>query len=161
MVDTTWQPYSGSFVVQNEGTISILYRSTDLGSNTETAKSFTVKVDTIAPVLSLAATPSEIWPPNGQTVKVVINGTGSDSSSGLASVSYVVTDEYDLSLSIPSRSLSGTSGQWKESLGVEAHRKDSDTDGRLYVVVATITDLAGNTASVSTNILVPHEQGGP
>ena len=157
----TWQPYSGSFLVQNEGTTTILYRSTDQASNAETAKSITINVDTIAPAITLTATPSEIWPPNGRTVKVVINGTGADSTSGLASVSYVVTDEYDLSLSIPVRALSGNSSEWSESLGVEAHRKGNDTDGRLYMVVATITDLAGNTTNVSTNIVVPHDQGGP
>ncbi|MFN2510314.1 MAG: OmpL47-type beta-barrel domain-containing protein [Pyrinomonadaceae bacterium] len=65
----TWQPYSGSFVVQNEGITTILHRSTDQASNTETAKSITLKVDTIAPTITLTATPSQIWPPNGHTVK--------------------------------------------------------------------------------------------
>ncbi|MDQ3666779.1 MAG: family 10 glycosylhydrolase [Acidobacteriota bacterium] len=157
----TWQPYSGSFVVQNEGTTTILYRSTDQASNAETAKSITVKVDTTAPAITLTATPSKVWPPNGQTVNVAINGTGADLVSGLASVSYVVTDEYGLPLGIPVRALSGNSSEWSESLGVEAHRRGTDKDGRLYVVVATITDLAGNTANVSTNILVSHDQGRP
>jgi uncharacterized lipoprotein YddW (UPF0748 family) len=157
----TWQLYSGSFVVQNEGTTTILYRSTDLASNAETAKSITLNVDTVAPVITLAVTPSEVWPPDGRTVNVAITGTGTDSVSGLASVSYVVTDEYGLPLSIPVRTLSGNSSAWSESLGVEARREGTDIDGRLYVVVATITDLAGNSASVSTNILVPHDQGTP
>ncbi|MBA3354649.1 MAG: family 10 glycosylhydrolase [Pyrinomonadaceae bacterium] len=155
----TWQPYSGSFVVQNEGTTTILYRSTDQASNAETAKSITLMVDTTAPVTTLTATPSRIWPPNGRTVNVAINGTGADSVSGLASVSYVVTDEYGLPLSIPVRLLSGNSSQWSESLGVEAHRNGTDADGRLYIVVATITDMAGNAATVSANILVPHDRG--
>lgn len=42
-----WHPYGGSFVVQNEGTTTILYRSTDQASNLETAKSITLNVDTI------------------------------------------------------------------------------------------------------------------
>lgn len=155
----TWQPYSGSFVVENEGTTTILYRSTDQAGNAETAKSITLNVDTIAPAITLTATPSEIWPPNGRTVNVAINGTGADSVSGLASVSYVVTDEYGLPLGIPVRALSGNSSEWSDSLGVEARRNGTDTDGRLYIVVATITDLAGNTANVSTNIIVPHDRG--
>jgi uncharacterized lipoprotein YddW (UPF0748 family) len=155
----TWQAYSGSFVVQDEGTTTILYRSTDLASNAETAKSITFKVDTIAPAITLTATPSEIWPPNGRTVTVAINGTGADAVSGLASVSYVVTDEYGLILGIPVRTLSGNTSQWSESIGVEARRRGNDRDGRLYTVTATLTDLAGNTTNVSTNIVVPHDQG--
>ncbi|CAN5708140.1 hypothetical protein BH18ACI4_BH18ACI4_06050 [soil metagenome] len=157
----TWQPYSGSFVVQNEGTTTILYRSSDQGGNAESAKSITLNVDTTAPVITLTATPSQIWPPNGRTVNVAINGTGTDSVSGLASVSYVVTDEYGLPLSIPVRALSGNSAEWSEALAVEARRNGRDADGRLYTVVATITDLAGNTANASTNILVPHDRGKP
>jgi uncharacterized lipoprotein YddW (UPF0748 family) len=157
----TWQPYSGGFVLQNEGVTTVLYRSTDQASNVEDVKTITVKVDTVSPSLALTATPNEIWPPNGRTVKVTINGTGGDLVSGLAHVSYVVTDEYDLSLSIPARSLSGNSAGWSESLGVEASRKGSDADGRLYTVVAILTDVAGNTTNVSTNIRVPHDRGGP
>jgi uncharacterized lipoprotein YddW (UPF0748 family) len=156
----TWQPYNGSFVVQNEGATTILYRSADRAGNAETAKSITLHVDTIAPAITLTATPSEIWPPNGQTITVVINGTGADSISGLANVSYVITDEYGSSLSIPVRPLAGNSTQWSESLGVEARRRGNDHDGRLYTVVATIMDLAGNTANASTTIVVPHDRGG-
>lgn len=74
-------------------------------------------------------------------------------------MTYVVTDEYGLPLSIPVRVLSGNSSEWSDSLGVEARRDGSDRDGRLYIVVATITDVAGNTANASTNILVPHDRG--
>lgn len=156
----TWLLYSGSFLVQNEGTTTILYRSTDSGGIVETPKSVTISVDTIAPTITLTATPSQIWPPNGRTVNVAIDGTGADSVSGLASVIYVVTDEYGLPLSIPVRTLTGNSSAWSESLGVEASRNGSDADGRLYTVVAIITDVAGNTESASTNILVPHDRRG-
>lgn len=157
----TWQLSSGSFVVENEGTTTILYRSTDQAGNEETVRSLTLNVDTTAPTITLTATPSEVWPPNGQTVSVAINGTGADSVSGLASVSYLVTDEYGSSLGIPVRSLSGNSSQWSDSLGVEARRNGADRDGRLYTVIATLTDLAGNTASATTTILVPHDRRGP
>lgn len=52
-------------------------------------------------------------------------------------MSYVVTDEYDLPLSIPVRALSGNSSGWSETLGVEASRDGADLDGRVYIVVAT------------------------
>lgn len=157
----TWQPYSGSFVIQDEGTITIHYRSSDQAGNAEVAKSITIQVDTTAPVIALAANPSEIWPVTGGTVNVTITGTGSDSVSGLASVSYVVTDEYGMSVTIPGRTLSGNNGSWSDSVGLEARRDGADVDGRLYTVIATLTDVAGNTASASTTIVVPHDQGRP
>jgi uncharacterized lipoprotein YddW (UPF0748 family) len=155
----TWQPYNGSFVFSTEGTTTILYRSRDRASNIETAKSIELKVDTSAPVLALNATPSVIWPVTGEMVNVRLDGTGSDAVSGLASVSYVVTDEYGTPLTLPVRTLSGGSGTWTEVLSVEARRDGTDLDGRLYVVVATLTDVAGNTITVTKNLVVPHDQG--
>ena len=154
----TWQPYNGAFAFSTEGITTILYRSTDRATNSETSHSVTLKIDTSAPSLTLSATPSVIWPVTGETVDVRIDGSGSDSVSGLASVSYVVTDEYGSPLTLPLRSLSGSSTTWNETLAVESRREGTDLNGRLYVVVATLTDTAGNTTVISTNILVPHDQ---
>ncbi len=154
----TWQPYGGSFALNNEGMTTILYRSTDRASNTETTKSITLKIDTTAPVVTLSATPSVIWPADNQTVNVRIDGNGTDSVSGLSSVSYIITDEYGTPLTLPLRGLIGSSASWTETLAVEARREGTDLNGRIYVVVATLTDVAGNTTSATTNILVPHDQ---
>jgi hypothetical protein len=78
--------------------------------------------------------------------------------SGLASVSYVVTDEYGAPLGIPSRLLNGGSGAWADQLSVEASRNGDDLDGRVYQVVATLTDVAGNTSTATVIIQVPHDQ---
>jgi len=45
-------------------------------------------------------------------------------------------------------------------LGVEARRAGDDRDGRLYRVVATVSDAAGNTTTAEATILVPHDQRG-
>jgi uncharacterized lipoprotein YddW (UPF0748 family) len=154
----TWQPYTGSFVFNSEGITTILYRSLDPANNSETPQSLILKIDSSAPVLALSSTPSVIWPVTNETVNVRIDGNGSDLVSGLASVSYVVTDEYATSLTLPVRVLSGNSTSWNETLAIEARREGTDLDGRLYVVVATLTDVAGNTSTITTNILVPHDQ---
>ncbi|HEU4834180.1 MAG TPA: family 10 glycosylhydrolase [Pyrinomonadaceae bacterium] len=154
----TWQPVSGSFVFNSEGITTILYRSVDRANNSETPKSLTLKIDTSSPALALTATPSIIWPVANDSVNVRIDGNGSDLVSGLASVSYVVTDEYGTPLTLPVRSLSGSSATWNETLAVETRRDGTDLDGRSYVVVATLTDIAGNTSIFTTKILVPHDQ---
>jgi uncharacterized lipoprotein YddW (UPF0748 family) len=154
----TWQPYSGSFAIDSEGITTLLYRSTDRAGNTETPKSITFKIDTSAPVLSLSATPSVIWPADNRIVNVRIDGTGTDSVSGLQSVNYVITDEYGTPLNLPLRGLTGSSTSWSEALAVEARREGTDLDGRIYTVVATLTDVAGNLTTATITIVVPHDQ---
>ncbi|HEX8499719.1 MAG TPA: family 10 glycosylhydrolase [Pyrinomonadaceae bacterium] len=156
----TWQPYAGAFTLGAEGTHVVLYRSADAAGNAETAPSLVVKIDKTAPALSLTATPDRIWPANNQPFEVSLAGAGSDATSGLASVSYVVTDEYGAPLSIPARALSGTSAGWAEALTVEASRRGDDRDGRLYRVTATVTDEAGNTATAADVVVVAHDRRG-
>ncbi|HZH32298.1 MAG TPA: family 10 glycosylhydrolase [Pyrinomonadaceae bacterium] len=154
----TWQAYTAAFNIGVEGTTTVLYRSIDRAGNTEATGELLVKIDGSAPLVNIAATPSIIRPANNGAVNVSIKGSASDAVSGLASVSYVVTDEYGTPLSIPARSLSGQASEWTDSLTLEARRDGRDRDGRLYRVVATVTDEAGNTATATANIVVPHDQ---
>src|SRR5262245_20432982 len=154
----TWEPYTGDIALVSDGVKTIHYRSVDNAGNAEAAQSLTVKIDQTAPTVSLSVDPSVIWPPDGRTVPVVISGAGADATSGLAEVSYVVIDEYGLPLGVPSRSLGGGSATWADQLAVEAMRRGYDLDGRVYQVVATLVDVAGNTATATAIIRVPHDQ---
>jgi len=153
-----WLPYTNGFSITAEGVTNIRYRSTDRAGNVEAIKTLTVQIDKSAPTITLTANPSRLWAPNGKPVTVQISGKASDAVSGLASVSYVVTDEYGASLNIPTRTLSGTSLNWTDSIDLEASRRGDDLDGRIYHVVATITDAAGNTSTATVDIVVPHDQ---
>lgn len=155
----TWAVYGGVVQLSNEGTTNLLFRSTDRAGNVETPQSLVVRIDKTAPTLSLSADPSVIWPPNGQTVNVTLAGEGADATSGLSSVTYVVTDEYGAPLAVPARTLSGASASWVDSLGVEARREGDDADGRLYRVIAVLKDAAGNTTMQTVSIRVPHDRG--
>ena len=154
----SFQPYAGSFTISTEGATTVSFRSTDLAGNTEAIKTLVVMIDKSAPTVSLSANPSAIKPPNGKMVPVTLSLDGADAVSGLASVSYTVTDEYGATLSIPTRNLSGNSASWTETLLVEARREGSDRDGRLYTVTATLTDVAGNTSTATATIVVSHDQ---
>nr|MDQ3372985.1 family 10 glycosylhydrolase [Acidobacteriota bacterium] len=112
----SWVPFTSGFLVSNEGITNIQYRSTDRAGNVETIKNITIQIDKTAPTITLTANPSTIRSPNGKPVTVQLRGTGSDAVSGLASVSYTVTDEYGTSLSIPTRTLSGKSANWTDSI---------------------------------------------
>ena len=143
--------YGGRLHV-SRGVTNVLYRSTDRAGNVEAARTLTVKLDKSAPTNTLSADPSEIWPPNGQTVNVTLSGAGADAVSGLAGVTYVVTDEYGAPLSVPARTLSGASASWADSLGVEARRNGGDTDGRLYRVRPRLR-RGGHTATATADIV--------
>jgi hypothetical protein len=154
----TWEPYTGNLALLSDGIKSIHYRSVDNAGNVEAAQSLTIKIDQTAPTISLSTDPAVVWPPNGKTVLIDIVGAGTDAGSGLTEVSYVVMDEYGLPLGIPSRSLKGASATWADLLAVEARRRGYDLDGRVYHVVATLADEAGNTATATAIISVPHDQ---
>ncbi len=155
----TWRKYAGSIVISSEGIATINYRSTDRAGNIEETRSLMVRIDKTAPTIGLSANPSTIWPPNGKIVVVTIKGEGAEPVSGLDGVSYVVTDEYGSLLNIVPRSLSGNSAKWTERLAVEARRKGDDPDGRIYRIKAVITDKAGNAASATVEVVVPHDRG--
>ena len=155
----TWFPYGGTITVSNEGTTTVLYRSVDGAGNVENAGSKTIKIDKTNPTIRLTANPAFIWPPDGNTVTVTLNATGSDEIAGLFQATYVVTDEYGTPLSIPAHSLSGNSLVWTDTLKVEARRNGNDDDGRVYRIVATVADAAGNTSSATADVIVKHDQG--
>ena len=155
----TFQPYSQPISVTQEGTTTVLYRSIDRAGNVENTGSTVIKIDRTAPTIQLSATPSRIFPPNGRPVTVKLRGSGTDATSGLLQISYTVIDEYGSTLSIPTRTLSGNSSQWMDELIVEARRDGGDADGRLYQVIAVITDNAGNASTTTANIVVQHDRG--
>lgn len=154
----TWLPYTAAVNFTEEGTFNVLFRSIDRAGNVETAGSTTIKIDKTAPTLTIAADPSQIWPPNGKLVDVTIAGSGSDATSGLAGASYVVTDEYGTVLGILPRTLSGNAASWSETLKIEARRNGDDLDGRTFRVTVTLTDTAGLTTTSTVEIVVSHDQ---
>ncbi len=155
---TTWTPYTGQISFTEEGVFDVLFRSIDRAGNIETAGSRTIKIDKTAPAATITADPAKIWPPNGKPVDVTLSASGSDATSGLASVSYSVTDEYGTPLSIAPRSLNGNAASWSEVIALEARRNGDDFDGRLYRIVVTVTDVAGLTSTYTVDVVVSHDQ---
>jgi uncharacterized lipoprotein YddW (UPF0748 family) len=154
----TWQTYGGPITISQEGVVTVLFRSVDQTGTVEPAGSRTFMVDLTDPTIALTAMPTVISPPNGQMIDASIGGTGSDSGSGVSSVSYVVTDEYGMPLSIGQRALSGNTANWTETLAIEARRNGHDRDGRQYTIVATLTDVAGRTSTSTVTIVVAHDR---
>ncbi|HXG54119.1 MAG TPA: family 10 glycosylhydrolase [Vicinamibacterales bacterium] len=154
----TWQPYADGVVLTSEGTTVLSYRSVDETGNVEPASALTVRIDRTDPTITLTSDRSVLWPPNGQMVPVTFTGSGADSTSGLAGVTYQIVDEYGMVFSIAPRLLEGSSATWSDVVSLEARRDDTDLDGRRYTIVATVRDQAGRTASASVGVVVPHDR---
>src|SRR5207245_5524668 len=125
-----WQTYSVPFVL-GDGVHLVEYKATDNAGLTETTKSLTVKVDTVAPVTtaSLSGTPGS----NGwfvSAVTVYLNAT--DATSGVSNITYRIDG-----------------GPWRAYAGPFVL-----AEGR-HAVDFQATDLAGNVESrVTRTILV-------
>ncbi len=147
----TWNLYTSPFVIQTEGSINILARSWDFAGNDEGPPNFlTVKMAKTAPVITLSATPATIpKKAAGATLSVNIDASVGVVAlvSGLASSNIRIVDAY---------------GIYDQDYGpirpiiasVEDWAKPDDLQGRIYTVVATAADVAGNTTIATTTVTV-------
>ena len=120
-----------------------------------------VVLDSTSPSVTASASPSTLWPPNGKLVSVTITGTLTDDTGGsgidASSAAFAVTDEYGQVQ--PAGSITvAPDGTYSVVVALEASRLGGDADGRTYTLTVTARDLAGNAASATTTIVVPHDQ---
>ncbi|HWT77186.1 MAG TPA: hypothetical protein VN648_00055, partial [Candidatus Methylomirabilis sp.] len=155
------QTYSAPFSLGGPRVRQLSFYSVDSYGNQEKAHSLTIKTDAKPPVITLAARPATLWPPNGKMVSVSISGTITDATSGVnpSGAAFKVTDEYG---SIqPSGSVTlGAGGNYTFAVSLQASRREDDRDGRLYTVTVAALDNAGNPAWTSMAVIVPHDRGG-
>jgi streptogramin lyase len=115
--------------------------------------------DTIAPAVTLSITPSSLWPPNGQMVRVLLSGRVSDADSGVlpSSIEFAVFDEYGTRQPGGHITVDG-SGNYRFAVLLQASRKNNDLDGRQYMIRISARDNAGNLAVKWASVLVPHDR---
>ena len=115
--------------------------------------------DATPPVITLSTTPTLLWPPNGRLVPVTMSGTITDTGSGIKARSavYSVSDEYGEVR--PTGVISvGPSGHYSFTVLLQASRRGSDRDGRRYRLTVRAEDNAGNAASTTAAVTVPHDR---
>jgi hypothetical protein len=118
-----------------------------------------INIDLTAPTITIAANSSILWPPNGKPVAVTVSGVIADTLSGIGpTAAFTVMDKYGAVQ--PSGTVSVASdGHYSFTVNLEAARLGTDRDGRTYEIIVSAEDKAGNPASASTIVLVPHDQG--
>ncbi|MBK9519170.1 MAG: hypothetical protein IPO09_17830 [Anaeromyxobacter sp.] len=133
--------------VTTDGAHVLTVRSVDLAGNVEAAQAIPVNIDRVRPVASITASPSVLRPANGRMVAVLVSGSASDARSGVAAATFTVTDEYGL----VQPALTG----FGQTILLQASRRASDGNGRVYTIAVRVTDLAGNVTTASTRVTVP------
>jgi hypothetical protein len=114
--------------------------------------------DTTPPVIqSVTATPSVLGPPNHRMTPVSISANVTDSCSAVTwSVTAVASDE-----PVNGTGDGDTGPDWSTS-GAHAVNLRSERagtgDGRIYTITIVARDTAGNRASGTTTVSVPHSQ---
>jgi hypothetical protein len=92
-------------------------------------------------------------------VPVTILGTITDTDSGVNanSAAYAVKDEYG-EIQPKGAITLGPGGTYSFNVLLQASRLGTDLDGRRYTVTVRAKDNAGNAASKSAAVIVPHDQ---
>jgi hypothetical protein len=113
-----------------------------------------------SPTITLSATPTSLWPPNGKMVPVTFSGTitGNGSACTVEAAVYAVKDEYGKVQPNGSVTL-GPGGAYHFTVWLQASRLGTDLDGRSYKVTVGASNNAGKTGSQSAKVMVPHDQG--
>jgi hypothetical protein len=152
---------TGNVLMLGDGVHTVRFFSKDPAGNTEATRVQTFKVDLTAPVVTAQANPTTLWPPNNKLVPVTVSGRVTDASGGVPTmVSFQVRDEYGL-INTRGTARVGADGRYSFVVNLQASRTGQDKDGRLYTIIVTATDPAGNTGSARTFVVVPHDQGHP
>ncbi len=146
--------------ISTEGITTLTYFGTDNAGNQEVPKALTIQIDKTPPVITASANPSVLWPPNGTMVNVTISGTMADALSGVNSstATFVVKDAYGL-VQPSGPVILVPNGTYSFTISLEAKRDGQDQNGRLYTIVVSAQDNAGNGSSATTTVIVPHDQG--
>jgi len=144
------------------GTTTVNCLATDAAGNT-TPCSFTVTVeDREAPTLSVSVTTTQMWPANHDLINVGLSISATDNCDGnLASraVIRVYSDEDDeletgdgnhSPDAKPGHEFGGDAGP----LRLRAERQNSG-DGRVYLILVTVRDNAGNSTTRCATVTVP------
>jgi hypothetical protein len=113
---------------------------------------------TTSPLITLATTPTSLWPTNGKMVPVKVSGTISDTGCAVKTAGYAVNDEYGELQPTGSVTL-GPGGAYSFTVLLRASRLGTDLNGRLYTITVSASNNAGKTASQTGYVIVPHDQG--
>jgi hypothetical protein len=143
---------------------SFTFEFVDAAGNKGSVTAVVSSIDKIAPTLNVQLNKPNIWPPNHKLVEINASLLYSDDASGIASVvlKSITSNEpdYDPSLVEDDQANDIQNSEFGEkdtSFHLRAERSDKGT-GRIYTIIYTVTDKAGNSTDVAVTVTIPHDQ---
>lgn len=155
----TTATYSIPFTISSDGIRQLTFYSVEPAGNQEKPNVLTIKIDSTPPVITVAANPTTLWPPNGNIVPVTLSCTVANATSGvnLHIVPFAVTDESGIVH--PSGPVTlGANGSYSFVISFRASRLDTDLNGGASTRLSSTLKIIPATGSSSTGVIVPHDQ---
>ncbi|MGG1638930.1 OmpL47-type beta-barrel domain-containing protein [Paenibacillus sp. NRS-1760] len=158
MNDGEWSRYEREIEIQMEGTHTLAYYSKDKAGDAESVQSRTISVDKTAPAVTIQPSHIDLGAPNKKLVDITVELDAQDEISGLKDIQLT-----SITSSEPDSGLSG--GDRPEDIqGAELGTHDLQfklraelspkAKQRVYTVVYTATDQAGNQSKAEAEITV-------
>jgi len=112
-------------------------------------------VDNTPPSITVALTPSSIWPPDGTMYAVTATVSVHDDQTLNPTVKLV---SITCNEPLEPGDVAATFGIDSRTFSVRSTRLGQDKTGRIYTVTYSATDAAGNTSTARATVTVPHDQ---
>lgn len=113
--------------------------------------------DTVRPVIASLPTLSSLWPPNKKMVAVTMDVNASD-DSGTAPTIKLLSITCNDACNPTNDIAEAAYGTDDRAFELRADRTGGGKD-RIYTITYEATDAAGNKATATTTVVVPHDQG--
>ena len=150
----TTKTYTTVFSISGNGSHTINFWSVDQATNTETARSLAINIDTTTPGVTANVSPGSA-PKNSNPVTITVSGHATDSVSGVetsGAVSFSVLDEYGVAQPSGPVTLQ-SNGNYSFTLTLPATKNTGDSSHK-YTITVVGTDRAGNTNSASDTLKI-------
>jgi len=143
------------------GTTTVTWTAKDVAGNVGVATQLVTVVDTTAPSFTLTQHASQLWPVNHKMVLAATLSGLADAVDSKPVLRIVVSSNQGVSANgsgntSPDWQVVKNGGVWEVWLRAERASPQGD---RTYAINATASDAAGNVASQSATVVVPHSQG--
>jgi streptogramin lyase len=140
------------------GMTNVTLTVTDSNGASSTCMAKVTVVDNTAPTLSCSVAITSLWPANHDLINVGLAASASDNCTANQSVSVqVFADEDDEEATGDGVHSPDAKDIAAGTLRLRSERK-GDSDGRVYLIIVTATDAAGNVSRCCRTVVVPHSQ---